>query len=425
MDKFLENNMLAKGVAFLVAVMLWMIVSLDNQTSSNVGQTIGTTTIDNVKLEVVYDSELYALQEVEDTVKVILTGRRSLLNINVFRTNQRVYIDLTDLGEGRHRVKVLHEGFPRELRVEIEPAYVEVVLEKKEVRSFPVKIDLSGVPKEGFSTEEPIMEQEEVHVIAPASVLDQVATVRGFVNVDHADQLIKQDVLLKAYDHFGNELPVEISPSSIRVEVPIQSPSKLVPWQLRMVNQLPHGISLVNVETNLKEVRVYAPLEELEKIDKLEQNLNLATIGQSGTVVLDIPLKKGWYATYPKQVEVKIEVDQTVERVFSNIPIQVKGLAEGLAVEFIDPEDGFIDLVIQGSKERLDKLRPEQIMASIDLQRANLGEQTVRLQVEMTQGSIYYQVAKQVDVQVHVYEATVETTVEGSEEGQEESENDG
>lgn len=424
MDKFLENNMIAKGVAFLVALMLWMIVSLDNQTSPNVSQTIGSTTIDNVKLEVVYDSELYALQEVEDTVKIMLTGRRSLLNINVFRTNQRVYIDLTELGEGRHRVKVLHEGFPRELQVEIEPAYVEVVLEKKEVRSFPVKIDLSGVPKEGFSSEEPIMEQEEVHVIAPASVLDQVDTVRGFVNINNADQLIKQDVVLKAYDHLGNELPVEISPSSVRVEVPIQSPSKLVPWELRLINQLPHGISLVDVQTNLKEVRVYAPLEELEKIDKLEQNLNLATIGQSGTVVLDIPLKKGWYATHPKQVEVNVAVDQTVERIFSSIPIQVKGLAEGLGLEFIDPAEGLIDLAIQGSKERLDKLHPEQIVASIDLQRANIGEQTVRLQVEVTQGSVYYHVAKQMDVQVLVYEEIVETTVEVSEEGQEESEND-
>lgn len=422
MDKFLQNNTVAKGIAVLVALMLWMIVNLDDQAGSNISQTMGQSTIDNVRLEVVYDSELYALGEMEETVKVLLSGRRSLLNINMFRTNHRVYVDLTDLEEGRHRVKVLHEGFPSELDVEIIPAWIDVVLEKKEVRSFPVQIDLTGSPKEGYTAETPVVEQEEVHVIAPASVLDQVDTVRGFININKADRLIEQEVPLKVYDQYGNELPAEVSPSAIQVEVPIQSPSKVVPWELHLINQLPHDLSLIDVQTELTEVRVYAPLEELESVEKVEQNLNLATITQSGEILLDIPVQRGWYATYPKQAEVNVQVGPTEERVFTDIPITVRGLAEGMKVEFISPANGLAEVTIQGSRERLNRLRAEDISASVELTRARMGEQTLRLQVEITQGALYYKVAKPVDVQVQIIEDTVETTVEVNEEAQEESE---
>lgn len=419
MDRFLQSNMVAKGVAVLVAVMLWMIVSLDDQVGPNVSQTIGSTTIDNVKLEVLYDEEIYALKELEDTVKVLLSGRRSLLNINTFRTNHRVYVDLSDLGEGRHRVKVLHEGFPSELQVEIVPAWINVDLEKKETRSFPVKIDITGAAKEGFTADTPIVEQEEVHVIAPASVLDTIVTVRGFININKADKAVKKEIALKVYDQHGNELSAEVSPSTIEVEVPIQSPDVVVPWQLHFVNQLPDGISLIDVQSNISEITVYAPLQELDTLQKIEKDIDLSQIEKSGNIQLDVPIQKEWFATYPKQVEVQIKVGPTQERVFSNIPVTVNGLQEGLELEFMEPLNGVSEIKIQGSKERLEQLKPEDIQASIDVQKLQAGEHTLRLQIEIAGNPNFYIVPKAMTTEVNIAAKTVETTVETNEEGQE------
>jgi YbbR domain-containing protein len=380
MDKFLENNTVVKGIAFVLAFMLWMIVSLDDQPQSPVRQQEGELTIDNVKVEAVYDEELYSIMEMEDTVQVLVSGRRALLNLNMLKADPyRVYVDLTGLGAGEHRVPLKYEGFPAELRVEIMPRFVRVVLEEKELKPFPVLIETTGNQKEGFKLGVPVIDPKEVHVIAPSSILEQVAFVKGFVNVDKAGETITQNVNLKVYDQQGNEIPAEVSPDVVGVEVPVTSPSVRVPLKINWINELPEGISFAGVDAKLKEVEVFAPLNVLEGVTEVQATVDLAKIERTQTLPYDIPLEKGWLRVEPDQAQIEVRVGATLERTYSKIPITVVGLREEFELEFIDPENGELTMDVLGSRERLDQVGANDIQASIDVSELSSGRHLVPL----------------------------------------------
>jgi YbbR domain-containing protein len=380
MDKFLENNTVVKGIAFALAFMLWMIVSLDDQPQSPIGQQEGELTIDNVKVEAIYDEELYAIMEMEDTVQVLLSGRRALLNLNMLKADPyRVYVDLTGYEAGEHRVPLTYEGFPAELRVDIIPRFVRVVLEEKELKPFQVLIETTGSAKEGFKLGVPSIDPEEVHVIAPSSILEQVSLVKGFVNVDKATETITTNVDVKVYDQQGNEIIAEVSPDVVEVEVPVISPSIRVPLKINWINELPEGVSFAAVDSAVKEVEVFAPLNILEGVSEVQATIDLAEIESTQTVPFDIQLEKGWFRVEPAQAQIEVRVGSTLERTYNNIPITVAGLREGFELEFIDPQDGELTMDMLGSRERLDQVTAKDIQASIDVSGLSTGRHSVPL----------------------------------------------
>lgn len=380
MDKFLQNNTLVKVLAFLLAFMLWMIVSLDDQPQLTGTSQEGELTIDNVKVEAIYDEELYAIKEMDNNVQVSLTGRRALLNLNLLKADPyRVYVDLTDRGKGEHHVALQHEGFPPELQVQIIPRTVRVVLEEKEVRPFPIEIEATGRPKEGYKLGLVDIDLDEALVIAPTTVLEQVAFVKGFINVDKVDESIKRDVKLKVYDQYGNELKAEISPNVVGVDVEVISPSVKVPVKLNLSNELPQGLSLTGIETALREVEIFAPLKPLENLTELEVTIDLSQISSTKNLAYEIPLERDWTRTEPSEIGITIKVGATVQRTFNTIPIKIEGLEEGMEFQFLSPENGLLGMDIAGTRERLDQLKVDEMGATIDLSGLSVGEHVVNV----------------------------------------------
>ncbi|GGK31274.1 hypothetical protein GCM10010965_25080 [Caldalkalibacillus thermarum] len=384
MDKFFENNTAMKGIAFLIALMLWMIVTLDQEGTAPIRQTEEQLTIDNVQVEAVYDEDQYALMEMDETVQVVLTGRRSLLNLITLRQGAyRLYVDLTELGAGEHRVPVQHEGFPEDVRVTIIPSSVYVVLEKKESRTFPVRIDFSGQLPEGYEVGKPLVSPGEVEVIGPTSVLEQVASVRGVFNLERLGRSGKQEVTLKAYNHQGLELEVEIKPEVVEVTVPVQIPSAMVPVNIELINELPEGLSLVGIHPDTDEVEVFAPQNVLDQLGEISTTLDLSTIDESKSVTLDIALGDHWTAVKPKQIEVFVEVEPVREQLYSNVPVEVRGLASGYEVSFKSPADGKLQLAVKGSEQRLKTLKQSDLKVWIDAKGLREGDHRLPVSVDL------------------------------------------
>lgn len=420
MDKFLQNNTVVKGVAFLLAFMLWMIVSLDDQPQLTGTSQQGEMTIDNVRVEALYDEELYAIKEMENNVQVLLSGRRALLNLNLLRADPyRVYVDLTGREKGEHYVTLQHEGFPPELRVQIIPRTIRVVLEEKEVSPFAVEIEATGRPKEGFRVGQIVIDPDEVLVIAPSTVLEQVAFVKGFVNVEKADESMTRNVNLKVYDQYGNELNAEVSPSVVEVEVQMISPSVKVPVKLNIINELQQGISLTGIEAALKEVEIFAPTKALENLKELEITIDLSKINSTQNLVYEIPLERDWIRTEPSQVDIEVKVGTTIQRSFANIPIKIEGLEDGMELQFISPENGLLRIDIEGTRERLDLLRVEEIEPSIDVSGLSPGEHVVNVTTILPPNLKVAQPNINVRINILSAEEARETTVDVSEEEKE------
>ncbi len=390
MDKFLNNKWVMKGVAFLIALLLWTVVALDETPETNVSQTEEQMTIENVPVEPIYDEELYSLIEMQDTVQLLLSGRRSLLNASMLRSDSyRIYADLTELEAGEHMVELQHEGFPAEVDVRILPKEIRVVLEEKEARPVQVDIELEGELPEGYTLGKPVVSPEEVHVIAPVSILEQMDAVRGVVQLDESKETIVEEVDLEAIDAEGRTLDVEISPATVEVEVPVTSPSANVPLALNLQGELPDGLSLEEVESNVDEIEVFASEEELANLDQIEQSIDLSEITSSRTLEMDIAQQSAWEKTDPASIEVDVKVGPTRERLFSGLPIEIRGLADDHELEFIDPSSGEISLSIYGTEERVDALSDKDIVVFVDVSDVGTGEHTISATVELPQYLTY------------------------------------
>lgn len=408
-----------KGGAFLLAIMLWLVISLNQQTDSTFyNQIEDQLTIDNVQVEMIYDDELYAIVEAESRVQVSVSGRRALLNLNTLRQEPyRIYADLSDLGEGEHQVTLEHEGFPSELSVGINPRRIDVVLEEKDFRSFPVQSIMTGNVADGYTAGSPTISPDQVQVIAAKSVLEQVSMVRGYVNMNDATETVEQNLQLRIYDQNGNELDAEVSPGEVSVQVPVYSPSKRVPFNIDIVNDLPSGISFVSIESDVNEVEVFSSPNALDQITEVVKVVDLSDIDVSQTIDYEIPLGDGWNEVRPATVQVGINVGPTVERDFSDRQIDVQGLAEQYDLNFINPASGQISLSVYGSQSRINRLASSAVQVAIDVSQLDEGVHEVELDVQVPDHLSYSPESISIEIEIVNKEEDANEEIEATREG--------
>src|SRR5699024_12442128 len=89
------------------------------------------------------------VSSVADEVSLTLKGKPRILRPVVQQGNYNVFLDLQGLAEGEHNVDVEYSGIPDDLNVLIERGPVNVNIDKRAKKEFPLKVELI---KEGAVT---------------------------------------------------------------------------------------------------------------------------------------------------------------------------------------------------------------------------------------------------------------------------------
>lgn len=259
-----------------------------------------------------------------------------------------------------------------------------VELEELQTKEFEVQVTPTGTPKEGYKAGAPVLRPtNRVHVTLPASEMDRVDHVGGSISIEGADKTLKdKSVKLVAYDGSGQEIPgAEVDPAVLEVEVPITNPFKQVPIQLKLIGQLPSGLSVENLTPSAEQATIYGPQTELDKIDFIEADLNLSEVTKSGKV--DITLNKSDAITEvsPAAITVDVQVVLTQTRTIQGLPITIKGLGNGLKMQIMNPASGQADITFKGAPAVLDKLQPGDVSVEADLSGRGPGTYTIPLNV--------------------------------------------
>nr|WP_255570684.1 CdaR family protein [Cohnella sp. CFH 77786] len=342
-----------------------------------------TRKIEDVKIEAYgLDERNYVLKGLNpQTVKLTVRGTRSDL-WSARKEDYRLRADLTSVGEGVHTLS-LQLDLPRGVQlVEMTPGAVTVTVEALQTKEFEVTIRTRGSPAEGYIAGTPIVKPtNRVHVTLPANSLAQVTEVGAVIPVEGEKKAIKnKSVKLAAYDEDGKIIEgAFIDPAVVEVEVPITNPFKTVPLQFVMVGRMPPGLSIGTFEPDTEQVTVYGPKEALSKIEFVEADLPLANLTKSGKVTIALPDIPGITEISPAQVVVNVEVVLSDTRPLEGLPINWKGLGEGMSVKIVEPATGKADIVVKGSPSRLGKLQPGDVTVDADLSGKGPGTYTVPL----------------------------------------------
>ncbi len=209
--RILHHNFIAKIMALLVSIILWLVVMNDqNPTISG-----------SYQVPVTYGNapKGYKISRETNQVELSVKAPRSYFP-GTDADDFRAVANLSGLEEGSYDVTILPQlpqGF--EL-VEMKPESVRVKLDPFIERQFSVELITSGATAPGTTVAGIRQDTETVTVVGPKSVVDNVRDVVGYVGLSGNSTAFESAVALDAVDKEGKSITdVRIHPSTINVHV--------------------------------------------------------------------------------------------------------------------------------------------------------------------------------------------------------------
>ncbi len=215
MERILENDLIAKVIALLLAFLLWLRVSGELPPVQK--------QVTGVPVRVVNVPPGLAVVAVEpETVTVYVRGRgRTLDRAN--REELSAVVDVRRAPPGRTAYTVENVNVPRGVTlVDVRPARVVVALEQVEEKQWEVSVRVVGRVAGGFRAGTPVAEPRRVAVRGLRRDLRNVAGVTVEVSVEGAGADVEFTGPVRAVDARGRPVEgVEPVPPEVTVRVPV------------------------------------------------------------------------------------------------------------------------------------------------------------------------------------------------------------
>ncbi|MGG3625673.1 YbbR-like domain-containing protein [Bacillus gobiensis] len=393
MDKFLNTPWAVRIIALLLAIMLFISVSIEKQPDfKKPGEqlfqeeqpTTEEATLTNIPVNTYFDEENLVVTGVPQTVNVTLKGSTSAVTTARQTKDFEIYADLEGLSTGSHRVVLKARNVNEDLDVSINPSVTTVTIQEKTTENFPVEVDFFNQNKMagGYTPEQPIVSPKNVKVTGAKEVIDNISVIKAGVDLEGVDKTLEKQTKVTVYDSDGNILPVDVEPAVVDITVPVTSPSKKVPLKINRTGKLPEGTSISSVETNPSEVTIYGPQDVLDSIEFIDGvDLDLSKIKDNTVQEVDIPLPDGVKSASPDKVKLNVKVEKEKEKELNNVSIKPVGLKNDQNLEFLDPDTSQLSLLAKGSTEEIDQLQPSDIELYVDVSNLNEGEHDVNIEV--------------------------------------------
>lgn len=389
MDKMMNSPWVMKIIALMLALMLYMSVSIENQNaqpSAPAGVPLvskDTEILTDYPVTPIYDANKMVVTGVPSSVTVTLEGPSGQVKKAALQKNFEINADLSKLDVGTHRIPLKPENTGK-LNVTIKPAYATVNIQDRVAKDFSVDVVTYNENKmeDGYIAQEPIVKPNIVRISGARELIESIDSVEARVDLRKANETFDQEARIMAYDIEGNLLSVDSEPSVVDVTIPVTSPSKTVPFKINRKGKLKEGLSIVKLEPSPAEVTIYGPKDVIEEIDFIDDvTVDLDKITKNTTLEVDAPVPKGVKKIEPAKIKIKVEVEKEEKRTFTDLPIEVVGLGRGMTVSFTDPRDPIMSIDILGAPDIIKNIKPEDLELFVNVTDVGAGEREVKVEV--------------------------------------------
>lgn len=388
MDNWFRSKWFIRIISLAFAILLYITVSVDGNTSQSdprytPSKADEIETVEDVPVDIRIDKNKYVVNGVPETIKVRLEGAASILRPTARQKSFNVYVDLEKLGEGEHNVEIQLGQLPKGLTAFIEPKEIKVTIEERASKDFNVRMDYINqekLPKD-YELGDFEISPSRVKITSSQSVIDQVAIVKVYVDVYGIKESInKREVRVNVYDRDGNELDVRVEPENVVASVKLHNPSKKVPVKTPTKGTSPEGFKLTSIKANVETVEVFAKTDVLDTINELStEEIDLSTVKESGPIDTKLILPES-AKTVEGNLQVIVEVEQT--KTIKNVPIQVENLGSEQNIQFAQPNEPVMDVVVKGNARDISVLTTEGIRAVVDVKGLEAGTHEVPIIIQ-------------------------------------------
>ena len=297
-----QHNLLAKIAALIVAIVLWLYVMNDQNPSMEASYTVP------VVMEHVPDG--YQMHAADDTVTLRVRGARSSF-VTADNSDFHARVNLSDFTEG-DRFYAVETSIPYGFElVSVSPDRIDVTLDRIIQRVFSVLLTVNGTPAEGFTVDRVHQSVEKVTVEGPRSLVDQVASIAAYFNMNGRKEDVTMGIPLVALNTDGKEVQgLTLYPDTMAISVKLTRglQHRVVEVQAKPRSDLPPQLKLESVTVQPARIEITGTKEALDKVTGIEtEAFSLADVKESGTQQVKLHLPAGVTATNPTvTVEIKV-----------------------------------------------------------------------------------------------------------------------
>jgi YbbR domain-containing protein len=372
-------------LSILLAALLWVYVA-------NLENPDRTTVYTNLPVEVRGLAANLKVISPPPEVSVTIDAPQSVL-ATLSRADVRAFVDLNGYTRGVHLMALQAEvrGDIRERggTVTFSPNAVEVQIEEEVTRIFPVEVRLIGTPAFGYGVEPARTNPATLTLMGAADAIARVTNVVVTVDVEGKTGTQQGTRPPAARDQAGDQvLGISFDPPSVEVVVPIEllQYHRVVPVRVPVPGQPASGFRVSAISYDPTNVTVCCKpevLDPLQFIDTQPVNINGATTTVLTQTELILPAEVELYPGQPRTISVTVSVEAMVTTLQVSVAPGVEGEQEGTGV-VLSPER--LDLVLAGTFDQLQALKPSDVRAIVNLQDRGPGTYSIRPQVVVPPG---------------------------------------
>lgn len=302
-------------IPYILISLLFSLLLFFNANSQNFSKLISSETnyeesIQNVPINVVYDSDEYFVHGFSSNVSVKLSGaNRIQLNkeIDPDTRDFSVVADLSKLGAGTHEVRLKTEKLSSSLVATIEPERISVTIEKKVKKRFDVSPILSSTTSNnGLKVGQLSTQPEKVEITTGENTMKEIDRV--VASVDSSKLTADQDSIqapVQALSSSGEALAIQSDPQNVTVNFEIQTPNKEVSLYPIQEGDLPSDVESVKIDLNRTKATITGTQSVIDQIDSIGIPVDVSQIQGTVKKFIDVPIS-GDYQVNPKTVSAQV-----------------------------------------------------------------------------------------------------------------------
>ncbi|SIT88137.1 CdaR family protein [Edaphobacillus lindanitolerans] len=445
MDKFMDNPWFLRGVAFVLAVLLFLVVKTEEDQAGRAAAGTDIAVLQDVPVEVFYDDENLVVTGVPESVNLTIEGPANIVQTTRALKDFTLFVDLRSLVMGSHTVRIQHENLSDKLDVRIDPDTVDVMIEERITREFRVDPELNErLLAENYIINSIETDPATVMVTGAKSIVDSISFVKASISAEGGiDGPIEQQARVRVLDRELNKLNVDIEPAEVTVKADISEYTRNVPITLKRTGELPEGISVNEMTTATDTVKVSGPKSVLDKLEEIPVEVDLAKVTGTGKLSVEVPKPSGVTKVSPGKIEINVktnkkesdeaqadaeetdepetdaeqtendksediaakppaeseetpppaepeegnssaEVEESQE--LNGMMIEIRGLVEGKKGEIVQPPNGQLNLTLKGKRAALASAAKKDFAVFVDATGLPDGESSLNVQVNGPEG---------------------------------------
>lgn len=387
----MKNKFLSVLLSVTIAFSMWLyVITVDTPDFSDTVYDIPVTFVGETVLN---EKGLILTATPDTTVDLTLSGNRSDV-IKCDRSNITVKVDLSKIYEAGDHELEYNISYPSGVSnnafdVEKYPGTVSVSVGKWSRKEVPVQVICEGEVPAGYlaDTENVVKDFNTVAIEGPATVVDQIEY--AVIRVDLNDQKvsISESYRYTLCDADYNPVDaqyIEVNVEQIQLDMKIQY-TKDVNLVIKLVDG--GGATATNavLDYSPKTIKMAGSEQVLAELEEIVLGtINLADYLESTEFTYIIPELEGvTNLAGITEVTAKLSFPNLQIQEFTVEEFQVANVPEGMAAELITAK---LTIKVRGPSVDMRRLKPENIIATVDFTDAQLGTSTFKVNVTFMEG---------------------------------------